>query len=159
MSDMKEKLAQGWIHVNIIIEILGKPASHIEKVIEAAVDKLGAEKGVEILSREIAPAAKVENTKEVFTVFAEVELLVKGLPKIVDIVFNYMPASIEIVNPPSMNFKLEDANTLLNDIAMRMHQYDAISKKFRLERDFLASRLAEMRKKEEAKEKEEEKKD
>lgn len=146
MANIKEKLNQGWIHVNIIIEILGKPASHIEKVIEAAVEKLGTEKDVEILSREINPANKVENTNEVFTVFAEVELLVKGLPKIVDIVFDYMPASVEIVNPTAMNFKLEDANALLNDIATRLHQYDALSKRFRLERDYLAKKLEEMNK-------------
>jgi hypothetical protein len=154
--DMREKFSQGWIHVNIIIEILGKPASHIEEVIRMAVEKLGEEKGVEILNKEIHPANKIEDTTEVFTVFTEVELLVHGLPKIVDIVFNYMPASIEIVNPPTMNFKLEDANTLLNDIAMRMHQYDAISKKFRIERDYFAGKLAEMKKSEESKEKKEE---
>lgn len=142
---MKEKLEKGWLHVNIIIEILGKPSSYIEKVLSLAVDKLAQEKNLELLSKKLHPAKLVPDAKEVFTVFAEVELLVNGMAKIVDIIFDYMPSSIEIVEPTSMNFKLEDANALLNDLALKMHQYDALAKQFRLERDFLAKKLKELK--------------
>lgn len=146
--DMKEKFSQGWIHLHIIIEILGKPASHLEEVMKAVVEKLRTEKDVEVLSSEIAPAtnAEEEGAEEVFTIFAEIELLAKGMAKITDIVFDYMPASVEIVNPPAINFKLEDANTLLNDVASRLHQYDALSKQFKLERDYFAGKLMEIKK-------------
>ena len=142
MAEMKEKMSQGWLHVHIIIEILGKPADYIEKVIEAAVDQMGKEKGVEIINKGFSKAKAVGDAKEVFTTFTEVEFLVEDMAKLVDIVFDYMPASIEIVEPPSVSFKLEDANAMLNDITAKLHQYDAITKKLRLENEVMKKKLA-----------------
>lgn len=145
MTNIKEKLNEGWLHVNIIIEILGKPADYIEKVLEAVVDQIGKEKNVEIINKQFHKAKIVEDAKEVFTTFSEVEIIIANMSRLVDIVFDYMPASIEIVEPANVSFKLEDANTMLNDIAAKMHQYDAMTKKFRLEAQFLAKKLEELK--------------
>ena len=126
--NIKEKINEGWLHANIIIEILGKPADYIEKVIDATVDHISKEKGIELLSKKIHPAKLVKESKNAYTVFAEAELLVKGMGKLIEIIFDYMPASVEIVKPSNITFKLEDANALLNDLALRLHQYGALAK-------------------------------
>lgn len=146
MVNIKEKIREGWIHANIIIELLGKPADYLEKVINGAVDKLSGEKGLELLGKKIHPVKLVEKSKNAYTIFAEAEVLVSGMPKLIEIIFDYMPASIEIVEPQNIKFKLEDANALLNDLTMRLHQYDAISKKLRLERQLLVKKLEELKK-------------
>ena len=147
MADIKEKIREGWLHVNFIIEVLGKPADYIEKVLNAAVDKLGKEKNIELINKKVHEAKSVEKEKtSVFTTFADIELLVPSLFRIVDIIFDYMPSSVEIVEPSNINLKLEDANALLNDLATRLHQYDALLKKVRLERNILIKELEELKK-------------
>ncbi len=143
-KEIKDKLAAGWLHVHLIFEILGKPAEHIEKALGMLIEKLNKEKNLELLKKDIHKAKKVEKTKDVFTTFAEVELLVNGLPHLVEIIYDYMPSSIEITEPGSFVFKIEDANALLNDLAAKLHQYDAFSKKLRLEREILIKRLKEL---------------
>lgn len=143
---IKEKINEGWLRANIIIEILGKPANYIEKVINLAVDKLSEEKGVELLGKKVHQSELVKGSESAFTVFAEAEVLISGMSKLIEIIFDYMPASVEIVEPSNIKFKLEDANALLNDLAMRLHQYDALSKKLRLERELFVKKLQELKK-------------
>lgn len=139
--DISEKLNQGWLQASLIIELLGKPKDYIEKVIDAAIDHLGEEKGVVLLKKTVHPANLVKDTTEAFTTFGEAEILAENMAKLIGIIFDYMPASVEIVEPASLNLKIEDANALLNDLATRMHHYDAIAKQMRLEREVLAKKL------------------
>ncbi|MCL6500558.1 MAG: hypothetical protein K6T16_00805 [Candidatus Pacearchaeota archaeon] len=142
-KDVKEKIAKGWLHAHLIFEVLGKPAEHVEKAIELLVSKLGEEKNLEIIGKNIHKPRAVEKTEKVFTCFAEVELVVQSFSRLIELIFDYMPASIEITEPTSLNFKVEDANALINDLATRLHQYDLLSKRLKIERDILLKKLSE----------------
>ena len=142
-KEIKDRLMHGWLRVHLIFEMLGKPAEHIEKAMEMLLNKLSEEKDLEILDKKTHKAKAVEKTKNVFTTFAEVEILFNGLARLIEVVFDYMPSSIEIEEPTTLTFKNEDINALINDLAAKLHQYDAISKKLKLERAVLIKRLEE----------------
>jgi len=69
---------------------------------------------------------------------------VQDISRLIEIIFDYMPSSVEIIEPPNFSLKLEDANALLNDLAARLHQYDALLKKSRIELSILSQRLKEL---------------
>lgn len=150
-KELKDKIAKGWLHVNLIFEILGKPPEHLEKALTLVIEKLGKEKGVEIISSQTHKPKQVEKTENVFTSFAEVESLINGFARLTEIIFDYMPSSIEITEPTSINFKIEDANAFVNDLAIRLHQYDLLSKKLKIERDILYKKFSEIAGKKEEK--------
>ncbi|MGB9707807.1 MAG: hypothetical protein ACPLXC_00560 [Candidatus Pacearchaeota archaeon] len=158
--EIKEKVTKGWLRVALIIEVLGKPVDYLEKALSMAVDALEKSGKANILEKKIHPAKALPNTKEVFTTFAEIEILVQDISKLIEIIFDYMPSSIEIIEPANFSLKLEDANAVLNDLATKLHQYDTLLKKSRLELEILAKRLKELAEKsgEKLGEKKEEKK-
>lgn len=145
--EIKSKIDKGWIRANLIIEVLGKPANYLEEALSLAVDALEKGKKAEILDKKIHKATLVKNAKEVFTAFAEVEILVQKVSALIEIIFDYMPSSVEIVEPSNLALKLEDANALLNDLATRLHQYDALIKKSRIELSILAQKIKELEEK------------
>jgi len=145
--EIKDKLVTGWLHVHIIFEVLGKPVEYVEETINKILEKLEEEKNLEIIEKIVHKSKAVEKTENVFSTFSEVEILINNLSRLVEIIFDYMPSSIEIVEPINMTFKLEDANALLNDLAIRLHKYDAVVKKLKLEREFLIKKLEEEKKK------------
>ncbi len=152
-KEIRDKLAHEWLRTHLIFEILGKPAEHIEKAMDMLLEKLAEEKNIELLDKKTNKAKPVEKTKQVFTTFAEAEVLINKLPRLIEIIFDYMPSSIEIVEPTVLKFKNEDVNALINDLAAKLHHYDAISKKLKIERAALIKRLKEeLDKKEEGKE-------
>lgn len=157
-EEVKEKISKGWIRAVLIIQILGKPADHIEKTLNLVIDNFNKDKRVNLIEKKVHPAKLVEGTEQVFTTFAEIEILVSDLSKLIEIIFDYMPASIEILEPSNLSLKLEDANSILNDLATRIHQYDALLKKSRLQLNILVNKFKELEEKtKEVKEEKEEK--
>jgi len=146
-KEITDKLAHGWIRAYLIFEVLGKPADHVEKAMDMLLDKLSKEKNLEFLDKKTHKAKAVKKTKNVFTTFAETEILFSNLARLVEIVFDYMPSSIEIIEPTILKFKNEDINALINDLAAKLHHYDALLKKLRLEKAILIKRLTEELKK------------
>lgn len=157
--EINEKIKKGWLRAHFIIEVLGKPADYIEKSINIAIEELEKNKKVDILEKKVYPAKLVPNTKEVFTTFAEVEILVPEVSKLIEIIFDYMPSSVEITEPASFAMKLEDANAVLNDLIGRLHQYDAIVKQLRIKLEIFANKFKEIEAQSKGKEEKQEKKE
>lgn len=146
MTNIKEKIQNGWVQAIIIIEILGRPADYVKESIEKAVETIGREKGVEIVKKEIHPAKEIEGQKDVFSTFAEIELLTENYKRLVEIVFTYFPVSIEIIEPQELRWKREDASLFLNDLISRIHKYDTIAKTIILQNAALKNQLKELQK-------------
>ncbi len=142
--EIKEKITKGWLRAHLVIEVLGKPANYIEESLNMAIDNLEQGKKAEVLEKKVHPAKLVPNAKEVFTTFAEVEILTQDMGKLIEIIFDYMPSSVEIVEPSNFAMKLEDANAVLNDLIGRLHQYDAIVKQLRIKFEILANKFKEI---------------
>jgi len=131
------------IQAALILEILGKPADHVKNALVGLVDKLEGEKGVKILDKQIHEPAPVQESKEIFTTFAEVSVEFDSLVNCFGILFAYMPSHIEIISPTSFTLSNTDFNDLSNKLLARLHDYDAITKKFVYERNFLLGKLHE----------------
>ena len=120
------------LHTLMILEILGKPAEHVFESLNQLVDKLDSERGVKITKREIRDPLPVENSKELFTTFAELEVEFETLDIYLAVLFAYMPAHVEIISPENMTVTNTYLNDLGNKVIQRMHNYDAITKKLYL---------------------------
>lgn len=131
---------------NFIIEILGRPAEHLQTTLGELVDRIGADKGVAILRKEIHKPKPVEKADNLWTTFAEVELRFETLPLFFNAVMTYLPAHIEVVEPESFKFNTFELNEFTNFIVGRLHNYDALAKRIMGERDILINKLEYLRK-------------
>ena len=131
------------IKATLILEILGKPADHIKNALTSLIEKLGQEPGVKIFDKQVHEPAPVPQSAEIFTTFAEVSLEFDSLAKCFGILFAYMPSHIEINSPANLALTSIDFNDLCNKLLARLHDYDAITKKFIYERNFLLNKLHE----------------
>ena len=88
MEEEKENI----IRCVAIIEVLGKPKEHVEKSMNMYLEKLKKEDYLSILKEEVAEVKKLEDN--MFSTFAEMELLIKGPINLISFCFDYMPSSI-----------------------------------------------------------------
>jgi len=112
----------------MIVEIAGSPAQHIKNVLTEHVGKLKNVKDIEVFSIEVMEPKEIEGKKGFYTTFAEVEFATKNFRRMFDVMFDFMPSSIEIVEPSNVEMSMEEATTLLNNITGRLHRYDDIAK-------------------------------
>lgn len=136
----EEKLIAEEAHIRckIIIEVLGKPKEHVEKTIRNYVDKIKNDSSFIVLNSEFADAKEKE---ELWAMFVELEMVIKGIPKLIAFCFDYMPSSIEILKPEEFSMKKSTVEDLLNDLQARLHNVDMVIKQQKNESEFLKLNL------------------
>ncbi len=124
-AEVQEYLDQGFVHARMIIEMMGGPAIYIQNTLTLFIEKLKREQGVMILKEEFS---EPEQKNKLHLVFVELELLVKDAATLTFLCFDYMPSSIEIIEPQEFNLRAPDFSGFLNDLQARLHRIDMIVK-------------------------------
>ena len=115
----KEKV--GKILSRMIIQIAGAPEDHINKTIRAYLDKIRDVENYKVVSQKIYNAEKDVDTEKIFVAFAEIDILFENVSDLASFCFDTLPASIEILEPQSLNFESRDFVDFMNDIMAKMH--------------------------------------
>tara|TARA_Y100000310_G_C20403891_1_gene678718 strand:- start:167 stop:754 length:588 start_codon:yes stop_codon:yes gene_type:complete len=136
----EEKLIAEQTHIRckIIIEVLGKPKEHVEKTLRTYVDKIKDDSDLIILNSNFSEAIEKE---KLWATFVELDMIIKGIPKLIAFCFDYMPSSIEITKPDEFVMKKSTVENLINDLQARLHQVDMIVKQQKSENEFLKQNL------------------
>ncbi len=144
-EEIKEKLSKGYLKCHFIFEVVGKPADYIEQIMEMLLKELEKEPNVLIISKSFNKSTNYQDTQELFTTFAETELLIENFKRLIQIIFDYMPTSIEILEPDEIKMKIQDYNLLVNELANNLHSRDIAAKKILFEKDVLFRKLQEIK--------------
>jgi len=129
-----ERLEQGQVFAKVIIEVLGRPKEHVAKSIKEFTDKIKEDKRYDMLNVKIAKPKEVES---MFSVYAELDIWFKKLINVLDMCYDYMPSSIEIIEPTELKMKSTDLSGFFNDTQARLHQIDMIFKNTKAENEKL----------------------
>lgn len=116
--EINSKLAEGFIHIRTIIEVMGTPKDHVQKTLGDYVKKIRDDKDLLMVSEDIE---KVTETDEMFTAFAELEILVKSTKDLLSFCFDYMPSSVEVLAPEKVMYDTNDLSDFINDMQARLH--------------------------------------
>lgn len=127
----------------VILEIMGKPDNYVRESAEALVKQAGQEKGIKIENSKIADMKKLDNG--LFSTFAEIELTAENLLSLIDFMFRYMPAHVEIIEPANIALESFDLNSILNGLIIKLHRYDELTKILAIEKDILIRQLTELK--------------
>jgi len=117
----------------MIVEMAGRPAEHVKESLANHVGVLDKNKDIEVHSISVSEPKEIEmenvpKGSEMFTCFAEVDFEVESFSRLSEIVFDFMPSSVEVIEPSKVTLDPSEASNLLNNIAGRMHRYDEIAK-------------------------------
>jgi len=126
------------IRCKIIIEMLGKPKEHVEKTLINYVDKIKDDPELIVLKTEFAD---IQEKKELWSTFTELEVVIKGIPKLIAFCFDYMPSSIEILKPEEFIIKKSTIEDFINNLQARLHNVDMVIKKQKNENEFLRKNM------------------
>lgn len=140
--EIKEKIDKGYIHFNSIVEVLGKPKKHVEDTIREYVKKIKKNNKIKVLKEEYSEAKKIEEGENLFAVFVEIEALTKDSSELVFFCFDYMPSSIEIIEPEELKYIKSDFSGFLNDLQARLHTIDMALKQYKARNELLIKNSA-----------------
>lgn len=138
-KELKNKIEEGWIRVNMIFELVGNPKKHVEDTLKSYMANIKTDSGVETLNEDYAETEEV--SKGLFSTFVETEMLVNGLEKLTWLSFNFSPASIEILEPTEFKFGSANLQNWINDLLAQLHEVGALSKQISSQNKLLISNM------------------
>jgi len=138
-KEIKEKIAEGYIHVVVLFEVIGSPKAHVEQAMKLFLENITKDSQVIGISEDIEEIIEVDGG--LFSIAAEAEYLILGIEKLTWIVFNYMPASIEIKAPSELTFRDKDMGNWLNDLLAKLHEVNTIHTSLKSENEGLIRNL------------------
>jgi len=114
------------IKAKVILEIAGYPEEHVDKTIRLVIDRIKEEDNLVLEENEIFPTEKKDET---FMTFSELTISFKKIVDIYEFCFNYMPSSIDILEPEDLlSIKPSEFNDSINDLLYTIHQHDMLLK-------------------------------
>lgn len=120
------------IKANVIIEIAGAPREHIEGTLKKINDMIQANKNYILLSSERSEIheqefpGKDEKKIKIFSAFTELEIEFKDFYALTGFCFEYMPSSLEILDPLNLKITAKELNESLNDLLAKLHHQSKI---------------------------------
>ncbi|MBI2628505.1 hypothetical protein HYW74_00285 [Candidatus Pacearchaeota archaeon] len=146
------------IKTSFIIEMMGRPAEHLDETLNKLVEEISSVKGVSNINKIIHPPKlieekeikdekiknKIDVKKELYTSFAEIEADFDGLESMFTVVFNYMPSHFEIISPEEFKLRNSDFAGIIAAVIIRLHRYDEIAKKMSMDRIMIENKLREI---------------
>jgi len=116
------------ITLRVIIEIMGSPKDHVEKTMQLVLEKFKKEYAVK--KEDLTEATQV---KQFWSTFVELEAEIDKLDQLTAICFDYLPSSVEVIGPTSLEIKNQSISDLMNDLLAKLHRYDMVLKNLNAE--------------------------
>ena len=119
-SEIKKYIEDGWIRILVTMQVQGNDNKGVDRTLRKQIDdvfKLGKE-----IEARISKTDLVEESKNWYSQYAEVEILLKDPDIIFDILLDYMISSIEIIAPKELTIKSKTHQDRLNDLALKFRE-------------------------------------
>lgn len=123
--EQREKIEKGGLLAKVIIEVLGTPKEHVEKTLKSVIEKIKEDESLDVMKGKVF---KAKPQGKFFSMFTEMEILFDGFSNLATFCLDYLPSSVEIIEPT--NFKTESVNIthVLNDLLAKLHNIDMVLK-------------------------------
>ena len=96
---------------------------------------------INIADFKIKEPTLVKDQKDLYTTFAEIEVEVEHVQILSILMFKYMPAHIEIVEPENLRITNNELADTLSEIVRRLHKYDELLRVMQTEKNILENQL------------------
>ena len=110
--------------VRAVIEVLGRPESHVTEVIIKVIEKLKLDEGITVIKSEISAPEVIKES--FFASYAEVEVKILNFSKLLNFCYDYLPTTIEILDSEKIVMSARELSNGLNDSLYRLHQYNTV---------------------------------
>ena len=111
------------IKAKIISEVVGSPQEHVDKTLQLLLDKIKERKNLQVKNEKMFSAQPMEKSS-LFSGFLEYDIEIEQVNTLVDFCFDFMPSSIEIIEPDNLKMNASDISSLFNELMARLHQND-----------------------------------
>ena len=125
----------------MIIEVVGRPPEHLIETLKEIIEKIKQEPDVEIIESVINECCPLKEHNEFYANFAEIEIKTKEIRDLIRLMFNYMPAHIEVISPEKIHLSNQEWSETLSELILKLHGYDEVARVIEIEKNVLEKKF------------------
>ncbi len=131
------------------MEILGSPKEHVESTSKLLIDKIKERKDLELVKSYISDLKETKISEnqpknvKFWSSIIEVEVKLENIEKLIGFCFDFMPSSIDILEPSKLEMDARDVNGFVNDLMARLHKYDMFVKNLKAQVSMMQKEMDE----------------
>lgn len=120
MAKIKQKIVS-----RVIIEMAGSPKEFVEQTMKEYLKKIKENKDIKIVNEYSEEPVQKD---KLWGVFTELEMEMDNPETLVGFCFDFMPTSIEILEPEEIKFTTPEFTNFMNDLQGKLHNLDLLLK-------------------------------
>jgi hypothetical protein len=128
-QEADEKVREGWLRASMIFEVLAINEKTTKDSLEELINKIEKDNRIKLYKKDFGEIRKVEkplpNIEFGYSLTCDIELISKKLDDLAQVVSEYGPSAIELLEPLKLNINAGEAQTILNLISSIMHEFAA----------------------------------
>jgi hypothetical protein len=128
-EESDEKVKEGWIRAWMMFEVLAVIVETTKSSLETLITNLDKDIRVKMYNKSFGEIKRVEkptpNIELGYSLTCEVELISKKFDNLAQIVTEYGPSAIELLEPSKISIDVGEAQAILNSISKVMHDFAA----------------------------------
>ena len=128
-GEADEKMKDGWIRAWMMFEVLAVNEETTKNSLESLLNRLEEDNRIKMYKKEFGEIKSVEkpmkNIDMGYSLTCEAEMISKKFDNLIQIVMEYGPSAIEILEPKCINIDAGEAQIILNSVSQIMHQFAA----------------------------------
>ncbi|NOZ81376.1 MAG: Crp/Fnr family transcriptional regulator [DPANN group archaeon] len=136
-----DRLEHGQLMVRSVIEVLGKPEPHVKHTLKTLVGELDKSDSFTIVKKEYSRTKKIGG---LHSMFVDVEFWAKNITVLNGFCIDYMPSSIEVLEPEQPRLKAHEIMAFLNDFLAKLHEIDMLAKNLRQQNAVLSNNIVNL---------------
>jgi len=121
------KVREGWLRIWAGFESMAIVQETATVALAELIEKLDEDPRVKVYKKDFSEPQRIEKLvkgfDEAFSQAVKVEFVVKNLDELVDVVIEYGPSSLEILEPKEIKLNTAEAQSVINSIAAMMHRF------------------------------------
>ena len=129
------------IRIRAIIELLGSPKEHIENTMKKVMEELKTKDNVQIVKNDTSAAKESKEMANFYSIFTELELKMDDFNALNSFCFDFMPSSVEILEPAEFKMSDKELEDMLNDLLAKLHQQSMIVRNLHAENTMMKQKL------------------
>ena len=97
-----------------------------------------------LLDKKINEPILMKDNKDFYTTFAEIELEVEDILYLAILMFKYMPAHVEVIEPELIALTNNGWTDILSELTRRLHGYEEVARVIQMQNAQMQKKLKEL---------------
>ncbi len=129
-EQVEKRLKEGWIRTVMAIEVLAVSKDAAKDALEKHVKRMEAEDGALVSFKDFKKVEEMmnpfPNVPKAYSYVVEMEVLAINFDRLVSLVINYAPSSVEIISPEKISIDMGEGQGIVNTVSEMIHKFASV---------------------------------